>query len=207
MKPTRKGVPQHDRGEGASLDSTGFRPEETKVGSVLPTDSVSPCWRLKNVPARVEESRCSPQCCSRMAKILPGVLTSSARMDSIPCLARPSSAQRSQAAAAVSTMGPSSRNNFASLTKSSASPSSPENRRSLWGLKLCSIGGAGGWPGLSAGFMVKIGLCCCLCEDRSRVSCVSADPDRSAKLVMELWSVEGQDTGSGVNKVETTAGV
>ena len=68
-------------------------------------------------------------------------------------------------------MGPSSRNNFASLTKSSAaSPSSPENRRSLWGLKLCSIGGAGGWPGLSAAFMVKISLCCCLCEDRSRVA-------------------------------------
>ena len=82
-------------------------------------------------------------------------------------------------------MGPSSRNDFASLTKSSAaSPSSPENRRSLWGLKLCSIGGAGGWPGLSAAFMVKIGLCCCLCEDRSRVSCGSADPDRSAKVVM-----------------------
>ena len=57
-------------------------------------------------------------------------------------------------------MGPSSRNNFASLTKSSAaSPSSPENRRSLWGLKLWSVGGAGGWPGLSAAFMVKIGLC------------------------------------------------
>ena len=32
MKPTRKGVPQHDRGEGARLDSIGFRPEETKVG-------------------------------------------------------------------------------------------------------------------------------------------------------------------------------
>ena len=92
-------------------------------------------------------------------------------MDSISCLARPSSAPRSQAAATGSTMGPSSRNNFASLTKSStASPSSPENRRSLCGLKLCSIGGACGWPGLSAAFMVKIGLCCCLCEDRSRVA-------------------------------------
>ena len=92
-------------------------------------------------------------------------------MDSISCLARPSSAPRSQAAARGSTMGPSSRNNFASLTKSSAaSPSSPENRRSLWGLKLWSVGGAGGWPGLSAAFMVKIGLCCCLCEDRSRVA-------------------------------------
>ena len=36
MKPTHKGVPQHDQGEGARLDSIGFRPEETKVGSVLP---------------------------------------------------------------------------------------------------------------------------------------------------------------------------
>ena len=36
MKPTRKGVLQHDRGEGARLDSIGFRPEEMKVGSVLP---------------------------------------------------------------------------------------------------------------------------------------------------------------------------
>ena len=89
-------------------------------------------------------------------------------------------------------MGPSSRNSFASLTKSSAaSPSSPENRRSLWGLKLYSVGGAGAWPGLSPAFMVKIGLCCCLCKDRSRVSCGSADPDRSAKVVME-WS--GQRT-------------
>ena len=142
-----------------------------KLEAYSPTDSVNPCWRLKNAPAKVEESRCSPQCCSRMAKILPGVLTSSAPMDSTSCLARPSSAPRSQAAAAGSAMGPSSRNSFASLTKSSAaSPSSPENRRTLWGLKLWSVGGAGGWPGLSAVFMVKIGLCCCLCEDRSRVA-------------------------------------
>ena len=148
-----------------------FAQRRRKLEAYSPTDSVSPCWRLKNAPARVEESRCSPQCCSRMAKILPGVLTSSAPMDSTSCLARPSSAPRSQAAATGSAMGPSSRNNFASLTKSSAaSPSSPENRRSLWGLKLWSVGGAGGWPGLSAAFMVKIGLCCCLCEDRSRVA-------------------------------------
>ena len=164
-----------------------FAQRRRKLEAYSPTDSVSPCWRLKNAPARVEESRCSPQCCSRMAKILPGVLTSSALMDSISCLARPSSAPRRQAAATGSTMGPSSRNNFASLTKSSAaSPSSPENRRSLCGLKLCSIGGAGGWPGLSAAFMVKIGLCCCLCEDRSRVSCGSADPADDDELMLNV---------------------
>ena len=114
-----------------------FAQRRRKLEAYSPTDSVSPCWRLKNAPARVEESRCSPQWCSRMAKIFPRVLTSSAPMDSTSCLARPSSAPRSQAAAAGSAMGPSSRNNFASLTKYSAtSPSSPENRCSLWGLKL-----------------------------------------------------------------------
>ena len=154
-------------GRGCPPGQHWFSPRGDKSWKHTPPLTVSPCWCLKNAPARVEESRCSPQCCSRMVKILPGVLTSSAPMDSTSCLARPSSAPRSQAAATGSTMGPSSRNNFASLTKSSASPSSPENWRSLWGLKLCSIGGAGGWTGLflcswlklvSAVVFVKTGL-------------------------------------------------
>ena len=55
------------------------------------------------------------------------------------------------------------------------------SRGRQWCLWLAgAVGGAGGWPGLSSGFMVKIGLCCCLCEDRSRVSCGSADPGLAA---------------------------
>ena len=37
-----------------------FAQRRRKLEAYSPTDSVSPCWRLKNAPARVEESRCSP---------------------------------------------------------------------------------------------------------------------------------------------------
>ena len=39
--------------------------------------------------------------------------------------------------------------------KSLGLPSSRETRRGLWGLQLCSVGGAGGWLGLFDGFIVK----------------------------------------------------
>ena len=117
-----------------------FTQRRWKLKVYFPTDSVSPCWHLKNTPARVEESRCSPQCCFRMVKILPGVLMSSVPMDSTFCLAWPSSALMSQPAAAGSAMGWSWRKNCASRMKS---PSSPENWHSMWGLKLCSVSGAG----------------------------------------------------------------
>ena len=52
MQTTRKGVPQHDRGEGASLDSIGFRPEEAKVGSVLPHRLCEPLLAPKERPSK-----------------------------------------------------------------------------------------------------------------------------------------------------------
>ena len=73
-----------------------FAHRRRKLQAYSPTDPVSPCWRLKNAPAKAEESRCSPQCYSRMANILAGVFTSSASMARISCLARPSKPPRSQ---------------------------------------------------------------------------------------------------------------
>ena len=52
MKPTRKGVPQHDRGEGARLDSIGFRPEETKIGGVLPHRLCEPLLAPEERPSK-----------------------------------------------------------------------------------------------------------------------------------------------------------
>ena len=81
-------------------------------------------------------------------------------------------------------------------------------RRWCWWLSGSSVvvpgvGGVGGWPsssGLSAAVWAVV-------TQPAVVSGSSAHPARSAKVVMGWRVVMGQDTGSGVNKVETTAGV
>ena len=52
MQTTYKVVPQHDFREGASLDSVCFRPEEAKVGSVLPHRLCEPLLVSEECPSK-----------------------------------------------------------------------------------------------------------------------------------------------------------
>ena len=72
--------------------------------------------------------------------------------------------------------------------------------RQLW---YRDIGGVGGWPsssGLSAAVWAVV-------TQPAVVSGSSAHPALAAPKLKWCGVVKGQDTGSGVNKVETTAGV
>ena len=64
------------------------------------------------------------------------------------------------------------------------------------------VGGVGGWPS-SSGCLLRSGPWS-LNLLWSRVAPVILVSQ--SQVVMERWSVEGQDTGSGVSKMETTAG-
>ena len=81
-------------------------------------------------------------------------------------------------------------------------------RRWCWWLAGSSVvvpgvGGVGGWPsssGLSAAVWAVV-------TQPAVVSGSSAHPALAAPKLKWCGVVQGQDTGSGVNKVETTAGV
>ena len=81
-------------------------------------------------------------------------------------------------------------------------------RRWCWWLAGSSVvvpgvGGVGGWPsssGLSAAVWAVV-------TQPAVVSGSSAHPALAAPKLLWRGVVKGQDTGSGVNKVETTAGV
>ena len=83
--------------ERVSAWAACLRQQEVKAGGIISNGLSEPLLPSKrHTPARAAASWCSSQFCLRMYKILAGLLSPSAPMERISCLARSSSVPRSQ---------------------------------------------------------------------------------------------------------------